>query len=109
MPKPTLQDIFGVGATQDVITLTISKAALIGTGLSPLADNSAESLLAAILSLCVVRLQPTLAAADPTQKINISDSPATFVSSSGVNLYRKNIIVSFGTVSSVAEIVPNEY
>jgi hypothetical protein len=43
----TLADLFGEGATQNSSTLTIKKSDLYG--LSPRGDNSAESLLAAIL------------------------------------------------------------
>ncbi|MEH1849284.1 MAG: hypothetical protein V7L25_31020 [Nostoc sp.] len=47
MQHLTLAQVFGVGASQDVNALVISKASLLG--LSASANNTAESLLAAIL------------------------------------------------------------
>jgi hypothetical protein len=44
-----LQEIFGGNASQTVTTLTISKVDLTAVGLTPTADNTAESLLAAII------------------------------------------------------------
>lgn len=47
MAEPTLQQIFGAGATQSATELILSKADL--TGLTASANNSAESLFVAIL------------------------------------------------------------
>jgi hypothetical protein len=49
MAKPTLAEVFGPNATQDANTITISKADLATVGLNASANNTAESLLAAIL------------------------------------------------------------
>lgn len=46
MAEPTLQDIFGINATQNETTITLNKADL--TGLTPSATNTAESLYIAI-------------------------------------------------------------
>lgn len=47
MAEPTLTQVFGSGATQDATTITISKSDLTEIGLTPDANNSAESLLIA--------------------------------------------------------------
>lgn len=47
MAEPTLQTVFGAGATQDATTITIIKANL--PRLTPTATNTAESLLTGIL------------------------------------------------------------
>lgn len=49
MPKPSLAEVFGVGASQSATTITIAKADLTAVGLTASATNSAESLLTAIL------------------------------------------------------------
>lgn len=45
----TLQDVFGANSTQDSNTLTVSKSDLISAGLTPVATNTAESILIAII------------------------------------------------------------
>jgi hypothetical protein len=47
MAEPTLQDIFGSNATQDISSITISKADLLG--LTADTENTGESLLVAIV------------------------------------------------------------
>jgi hypothetical protein len=49
MAEPTITEVFGAGATQTASTITIQKAALEVTGLTPSASNTAESLLVAIV------------------------------------------------------------
>lgn len=49
MPKPSLTEVFGAGATQTSTTITIVKSDLASVGLTATATNSAESLLTAIL------------------------------------------------------------
>lgn len=49
MPEPTLTQVFGTNATQTSTTLTISKTDLASTGLTASANNTAESLVVAIL------------------------------------------------------------
>ena len=49
MPKPSLVEVFGAGASQSATTITIVKADLVSIGLTASATNSAEALLTAIL------------------------------------------------------------
>lgn len=49
MPKPSLAEVFGAGASQSAATITIAKADLMSIGLTASETNSAEALLAAIL------------------------------------------------------------
>lgn len=51
MAEPTLGAIFGPNATQDGSIITISKSDLATVGLTAAAENTAESLLAAIFLL----------------------------------------------------------
>lgn len=59
MAEPTLQEIFGENATQDSSTLTISKSDLQTTGLSAATDNTAESLIVAIVLKAAQNLSDT--------------------------------------------------
>jgi hypothetical protein len=49
MAKPTLTEVFGANATQDATTITISKTDLAEIGLTATANNTAESILAALV------------------------------------------------------------
>ena len=51
MAEPTLVEVFGDGASQTATTITIDKADLSAVGLTPGAENTAESLLSAVLLL----------------------------------------------------------
>lgn len=59
MAEPTLQEIFGVNASQTATQLIISKADLAATGLTASANNTAESLAVAIMLLAATYLNPT--------------------------------------------------
>lgn len=56
MAEPTITEVFGAGASQTGTTLTIDKADLAAAGLSTATENTAESLLAAILVLAQTTL-----------------------------------------------------
>ncbi|ACC80338.1 hypothetical protein [Nostoc punctiforme] len=56
--EPTLVQIFGAGAVQDSASLTIQKAALTAVGLTASSNNSAESLLIALLLVAKENLTP---------------------------------------------------
>jgi hypothetical protein len=49
MAEPTLVQVFGAGAAQTATTITINKSDLAAVGLTAIASNTAESLLAAII------------------------------------------------------------
>ncbi len=109
MAEPTLDQLFGLGTTQTSNTLIISKAGLAAAGLTASDTNSAESLLAAILALCQTSLSPVNAATNADQSITVSDSPASLVTVGSETRYRKNIIISFGSVTNTAGITPDAY
>lgn len=51
MAEPTLQSVFGAGASQTASGLTISKADMASVGLTAAASNTAESMFVAIVLL----------------------------------------------------------
>jgi hypothetical protein len=107
MSEPLLTDIFGAGATQTADTLHIPKSGL--SMLTALADNTAESLLAAILLTASARLSPLAATKNPAQNIIISNAPDTLVSIGGVNSYRTNRLIGFRHPNDAAGIMPDDY
>lgn len=73
MAEPTLTEVFGAGARQDEATLTIAKADLATVGLTPSANNSAESQIVAILLLAKINLTTTRQESNPEQSVTIDD------------------------------------
>lgn len=71
MAEPTLQDIFGAGATQTGTTITISKADFPNLTAAP--DNRAESLFVAILLRAYSMLTTTRQDTNPEQSITIEE------------------------------------
>lgn len=73
MAEPTLAALFGANATQDATTITILKADLAATGLTPDAANKAESLLLAIFLHAKQALTPESLDTNLDQSISIED------------------------------------
>lgn len=109
MAELTLAQIFGANATQDATTLTIHKADLVGTGLTPSSTNTAESLLAGV----VVFGQTTLTSANQLlntdQSITITDSNDNITTRSSVAYRRKTKIIAFDKVDTGTAFDPDDY
>lgn len=72
MAEPTLTEVFGAGATQSATTITILKADLQSTGLTPSASNKAEALFNAIVRRAASYLTPENLDLNPDQNVVIS-------------------------------------
>lgn len=71
MAEPTIQEIFGSGASQTATAITIDKADLSAVGLTAGSDNTAESLLSAVLLLAKGALTQTSFDSNSDQSITI--------------------------------------
>lgn len=110
MAEPTLKEIFGPGAAQTAATLTIQKADL--PQLVASADNTAESLFAAILLLAKSTLTPGRQEANPEQSITIVDdalSPVSFVTRNNQRFVQNTQSVNFQEPANNTGINPNNY
>lgn len=88
MPEPTLPAVFGAAATQTATTVTISKTDLATVGLTASANNTAESILTAILFLARNRLTEAGFNGDVDQSLTITNgfnSIVTRTNSAGVS------------------------
>ncbi|MDZ8227526.1 hypothetical protein [Nostoc sp. ChiVER01] len=111
MAEPSLTAVFGSNATQDATTLTISKADLAVTGLTPSANNTAESLLIAIM------LKFKLVLTDEARDTNIDQSVAVVagfspsITTRNDNVYLRNTIsVEIDRILTGAETIdPDNY
>ncbi|MDJ0734317.1 MAG: hypothetical protein QNJ47_09625 [Nostocaceae cyanobacterium] len=95
MAEPTLIEVFGDNATQDATTLTISKADLVETGLTPAADNTAQSLIAALLKKGKGKLNVANQELDPDIQVTISDPALCTNNRNNINYDQYNYTVSF--------------
>jgi hypothetical protein len=109
MAEPTLQEVFGAAAVQDANTLTISKADLAATGLTPSANNKAESLLVALIQLARVQLTPTNQETNADQSITLEDSFDSIVSRNNQNYRQKTISLNLQKLDTANTINPNDY
>lgn len=109
MAEPTLQEIFGSNATQDINTITISKSDL--TGLIASANNTGESLLVAILLKAKVNSSQTNFDSNIDQSIYIDNGFSSFTSRGTNNdSYRTDqLTLTLAKPDTNATIDPNDY
>jgi hypothetical protein len=109
MAEPTLTQVFGTSAAQDATTLTITKADL--TGLTPSANNTAESLLVAIIVKALSALTQTNFDSNTDQSIYIATGFPTFTFR-GINndSYRiDQFTINLAKPDTAATIDPDDY
>lgn len=109
MAEPTLVQLFGTGATQTASTITIQKAALQEKGLTAAADNSAESLLVAILLVARDRLTADNQTTNPEQSITIQDSFENLLTRNEIKYRQTTLSLNLQRLDDGALIDPNDY
>lgn len=109
MAEPTLESIFGTGATQDANTLTIQKSALANVGLTANSTNTGESLLAAILKVAGNTLTPLAQQTNPDQNLSVQYANTIVVEFSYGTRLRESMLVGFDSPFSVPGITPDSY
>ncbi|RUT08430.1 hypothetical protein DSM106972_015980 [Dulcicalothrix desertica PCC 7102] len=110
MAEPTLAQVFGANATQDASFLTISKSDLALVGLTPLADNTAESLKVAILLLAAIELNETKQETNPDIQVVISaGTTPSIISRNDANYRQVTYTVELQTLDTATTIDPDNY
>ncbi|MBE9191397.1 hypothetical protein IQ230_13785 [Gloeocapsopsis crepidinum LEGE 06123] len=109
MAEPTLQQVFGAGATQDATTLTIAKADLAAVGLTASATNTAESLIVGILLLAKNTLTAAALDSNPDQSISIEDSFDSLVTRNNQTFRQKTYSVNLQKLDTASTIDPDDY
>jgi hypothetical protein len=110
MAEPTLQEIFGAGATQDATTIHILKADL---PMTALAVNTGERVFAAIVKKAQTPLSTANFAANPDQSINIAAGFDSIVYRTVNNVQTQNlntqITLNFAKPQTSAGITADDY
>ncbi|MGB6297138.1 MAG: hypothetical protein WBF90_13295 [Rivularia sp. (in: cyanobacteria)] len=109
MAEPSLQEIFGAGATQDVNSLIIDKADLVAIGLTASATNTAESLLAAIIAIAQQTLTTTRQDANPEQSITIEDSIESLTTRNNQTYRQLSKSLNFEKLDTQSAFDPDDY
>lgn len=111
MAEPTIQDVFGAGATQDATTLHILKANL--PTLTATATNRGEQLFMAILLKAKSNLTTTARDADLDRSVAIESSfdQVTSRTVNGVttNYYQSGLSLSAQKVNTSTAISADDY
>lgn len=107
MAEPTLQQVFGTGATQDSSVLTIYKSDL--TNLTASSDNSAESLLAAIILKAQTQLNDTNQANNLDQSISIDTGIGSITTRNNQNYREYSLGVTLSKLDTQSSIDPNDF
>ena len=109
MAEPTLVTIFGNNASQTATELIISKADLATVGLTASANNTPESLLAAIIALAQPRLGQVSYDANLDQSIIITNQPDTLINRGSTTYRQSGKIIEFFKVDSSGNFDPDDY
>jgi hypothetical protein len=108
--EPTLQEIFGAGATQTATTVTILKSDL---PMTASATNRAEQILAAIAKKASSALTTTTFGTNLDQSINIASGYDQLVyrtiDGTPTPYLQNQLTFNFAKVQSSAGITPDEY
>lgn len=107
MAEPTLAQVFGANATQDSTYLTIYKSDL--TGLTVASENSAESLLAAIILKAQTQLNDTNQANNADQSISIDTGVGGITTRNNQNYREYSLNITLSKLDTQSAIDPNDF
>lgn len=111
MAEPTLSEVFGSGASQDLNNLTISKTDLVGKGLTAAASNRAEALLVAVILKSADVLTETARASDLVNRnVTVAYIGQDLIDQGGGNIFRRDTFtVSLYKTTTFATVDPDDY
>jgi hypothetical protein len=110
MAEPTLQEVFGAGATQTATAITILKADL---SMTASATNRGEQLFAAIVKKASVNLTEANFALNTDQSINIAAGFDSLVyrtiASTTTTLLQSQLNINFNKIQASSGVTPDDY
>lgn len=111
MPEPSLAQVFGANASQTATELIISKSDLASIGLTPSANNTAESLLVALMLLAAGYLSTTNQdSINPDIQVTIADSDFPQIVNRNSAKYRQiTYNLNLQTIDSGFSVDPDSY
>lgn len=109
MPEPLGTDVFGPGFQQTATTFTIAKADLAAVGLTPTANNSAESLIVAILLLAQKYLNDDNQATNPDIQVTIAQGFDSLVTRNNATYRQRSYTIDLQKIDNSPTIDPDDY
>ena len=109
MAEPTLVQLFGTNAFQDLDSLVLIKSDLAAVGLTASATNTPESLLAAIIALAQSALGELTFDTNLDQSITITDGADTLVTRNNTTYRQKTKTIDFFKPDSSGNFDPDDY
>jgi hypothetical protein len=110
LAEPTLQEIFGAGATQDATTITIAKTDL---PMTAVASNRGEQILAAMLKKASTGLGATTFGTNIDQSVSIAPGYEQIVyrtvNNNPVAYLKAPLTIDFHKIQATAGITPDDY
>jgi hypothetical protein len=106
MAEPTLEQVFGPGATEDATNITIPKANL--PGLTVAASNRAESLFLGIVQLGAENLTQLTFAANPDQSLVVAYASRDLTTRDGNDNVRHNYFLSAYVPTPISVVTPDD-
>lgn len=110
MAEPTLQDIFGAGATQTATTITILKSNL---AMAAVDTNRGDQVFAALIKRAAENLTAANFTADPDRSINISAGFDSLIYRTVNNVQtpflQNQLTINFLKIQTSAGITPDDY
>lgn len=110
MTEPTLQDIFGAGATQTATAITILKSNL---AMAATATNRGDQIFAAVMKRAAENLTVTAFSADSDRSINISTGFDSVIYRAVNNVQtpflQNQLTVNLLKLQTSAGITPDDY
>jgi hypothetical protein len=110
MAEPTLQEIFGAGATQTATGITILKSDL---PMTAAAVNRGEQILAAICKNASLVLTPTAFSTNGDQSINIAPGfdSLTYrtIGTTQTTLLQTQLTINFAKIQASSGVTPDDY
>jgi hypothetical protein len=107
MAQPTLQQLFGANCSQTSTQFIIDKSDL--EGLTPSENNSAESLLVAILKKAAVFLTPEKAQADTEIQVSIERGSDNITTRNNQQFRQYNFTLELYKLDASTDIDPDDY
>ena len=108
--EPTLQDIFGAGATQTATTITILKSNL---AMAATATNRGDQIFAAVMKRAAENLTAASFTADPDRSINVAAGFDSLIYRTVNNVQtpflQNQLTINFLKLQSSAGITPDDY
>lgn len=109
MPEPTIQEIFGIDATQDGNQLVISKANLAEKGLTVADENSAESMFTAMILLAKDYLNELTKENDPDIQVQIEKEQDSLIRRDDKQYLISTFTISLEKEQEESTIDPDDY